>query len=84
MGNDFAAEDEKFPLKDVGRVTVHGWEKVGIKYPGDVQIFGIRNVSDSIRIPTNVLPIRFRQILKVWICLLKENSNIAGIENVLA
>jgi hypothetical protein len=84
VGNDFAAEDGKFPLKDVGRMTVHGWEKVGIKYPGNAQIFGIRNVSDSIRIPRNVLSIRFRQVLKVRICLLEENPDIAGIENVLA
>jgi hypothetical protein len=84
VGNDFGAEDGNFALEDVGRMTVHGREKVGIKYPGDAQIFCIRKVSNSIRVPRNVLSIRFGQILKVWICLLKENSNIAGVENVLA
>ena len=84
MGNDFGAEDGDFALKDVGRMTVHGREKVRIEYPGDAQIFCVRNVSNSIPVPRNVLSVRFGQILKVWICLLKENSNIAGVENVLA
>jgi len=84
VGNDFGAEDVDFALKDVGRMTVHGREKVRIEYPGDAQIFCIRNVSNSIPVPRNVLSVRFGQILKVWICLLKENSNIAGVENVLA
>src|SRR5580692_3705316 len=83
MWNDFAAEDGKLPLEDVGRMTVHGRKKVGIKDPGDAQIICIRNVSDAIRIPRNVLSIRFRQILKVRICLLKENFNIASVKNVL-